>query len=203
MGGYPIEPGVPPWQQTIAETEKLITFLGDPARVRIRFDPIVYFYEGWSNLSLFPPIASSVAELGVKHIIFSFVHLYPQVKRGLEESGIHLIDPPLAQKLNDVRWMVEKADELGITLHGCCSLTTDGLGRAGCIDGQWLSQLFDVELDMRKDPTQRKACQCIISRDIGSYQQQCYAGCAYCYAQRGGTVGYLRRLGGQSGDING
>lgn len=195
MGGHPLEPKVPPWQQAVEETKELIRFLGPPDRVRIRFDPIVYLSEGWSNLSLFPQVANSVAEIGIGHMIFSFVRLYPQVKRGIEEMGAKLIDPPSAQKLRDVQWMKEKASSLGITLHGCCSLTVEGMENSGCIDGGWLSRSFDLELDMSKDPGQRKDCRCIVSRDIGSYQQRCYAGCGYCYAQKGGTVGYLRRLG--------
>lgn len=200
MGGNPIEPRIPPWQQAVEETGELVRFLGSPEMVRIRFDPIVYFSDGWSNLSLFPQVADSVAGLGIGHMIFSFVHLYPQVKRGLEAMGVKVVDPPLAQKLCDVHWMKEKASSLGIALHSCCSLTIEGLENSGCIDGGWLSRLFDLELDMTKDPKQRKACNCIISRDIGSYQQQCHAGCGYCYAQKGGTVSYLRMLGKEPGE---
>ena len=195
MGGLPIEPRVPPWQQAVAETRELIAFLGSPERVRLRFDPIVYSADGWSNVSLFPQIARSVAELGIKEAIFSFVHLYPQVKLGLRELGIELIDPPPQYKLEDLEWMMREARGAGVTLHGCCTLAIEGVKKSGCIDGEWLCRLFDVELDMAKDPKQRRDCRCIVSRDIGSYHQRCYAGCGYCYAQKGGTVGYLRGLG--------
>jgi DNA repair photolyase len=34
-----------------------------------------------------------------------------------------------------------------------------------------------------KDPAQRKACGCVVSRDIGMYES-CPFGCRYCYATR-------------------
>jgi len=35
---------------------------------------------------------------------------------------------------------------------------------------------------MKKDPSQRKACRCTYSRDIGDYAQRCRHSCLYCYA---------------------
>jgi len=34
-----------------------------------------------------------------------------------------------------------------------------------------------------KDPTQRKACGCVVSRDIGMYES-CLFSCQYCYATK-------------------
>jgi len=194
MGGSAIEPGVPPWQEVMENTKKLINFLGSPEKVRIRFDPLMYLEDGYTNVELFPEVARAAGELGVKHIITSFVTFYPQVKKGLEESGIKLIDPPLSRKLTDLKILLDQASKLGITLYSCSSLRIDSIREAACISADWLTNLFPVMLDTRKDPTQRKNCNCIVSRDIGSYSQTCFSGCGYCYAQRGGTMRYLRNM---------
>ena len=190
MGRSPLEPGVPSWEEVIENTRKLINFLGSSEAVRVRFDPLVYFADGRSNVELFPIVAQAVVELGVKHIITSFLCFYPQVKRGLIESGISLVDPALDRKLIDLKGMAQAAKELDTSLYSCCSLLTEGVNKSACISAEWLEGLFHIELDSRKDPSQRKACNCIVSKDIGSYSQTC-CGCAYCYAQKGGTLRYL------------
>ncbi len=192
MGGWPIEPGVPPWEQVVEHTSKVIAFLGNPEAVRVRFDPLIYFEDGKSNIDSFPTVAKAVAELGIKHIITSFLCFYPQVKKGLDESGIKLINPPLEKKLADLQKMAYEAVKLGITLYSCCSPTVEGVKQSSCISAEWLSNLFALDLDIRKDPSQRKTCNCVISRDIGSYSQICRSGCAYCYGQKGGTLRYLK-----------
>jgi DNA repair photolyase len=193
MGRSPIEPGVPPWEEATENTRKLVDFLGRPEAVRVRFDPLVYFDDGTSNIEAFPVVAKAVRELGIRHIITSFLCLYPQVKKGLVESGIRLIDPPLDRKLADLKKMAQESAELGIALHSCCSPTIEGVRPSSCISAEWLSGIYGVELDNRKDPAQRKTCNCLVSRDIGSYSQRCVGGCIYCYAQKGGTLRYLRR----------
>jgi hypothetical protein len=37
---------------------------------------------------------------------------------------------------------------------------------AMCIDDDLLARVFGLQLDLRKDPGQRDACGCVVSRDI-------------------------------------
>lgn len=46
-----------------------------------------------------------------------------------------------------------------------------------------ISAAFDLEISTTKDPTQRAACGCVVSRDIGMYDS-CLYGCQYCYATK-------------------
>jgi DNA repair photolyase len=49
------------------------------------------------------------------------------------------------------------------------------------VDAALLKRLFGLELAAAKDPYQRPACGCAVSKDIGMYDT-CRFGCAYCYA---------------------
>lgn len=50
-----------------------------------------------------------------------------------------------------------------------------------CIDNDLLQREFGLLLPYVKDPGQRKACRCQVSKDIGVYNT-CLFGCQYCYA---------------------
>jgi hypothetical protein len=66
-----------------------------------------------------------------------------------------------------------------------CAETRDlspfGVKAGKCIDDELISRLFGITVSAAKDPGQRKACRCVESRDIGSYDT-CLFGCRYCYA---------------------
>jgi hypothetical protein len=59
-----------------------------------------------------------------------------------------------------------------------------GLRPSACVDGTLLASLHpDHEpVSQLKDRSQRLACLCTESKDIGSYAQACPHGCVYCYA---------------------
>ena len=52
-----------------------------------------------------------------------------------------------------------------------------------CVDDRVIAEAFGIEVPATKDPTQRKACGCVVSRDIGMYES-CLFGCQYCYATK-------------------
>ena len=52
-----------------------------------------------------------------------------------------------------------------------------------CVDDRVIAEAFGIEVPRTKDPTQRKACGCVVSRDIGMYES-CLFGCQYCYATK-------------------
>jgi hypothetical protein len=69
--------------------------------------------------------------------------------------------------------IVSCAEEIDLTLYGI---------RPGrCVDHELIKQVFGREVSTAKDPSQRRACGCVLSRDIGMYDS-CLFGCQYCYA---------------------
>ncbi len=80
--------------------------------------------------------------------------------------------------------LAEIAREQGLGLNSCAGkidLSPCGIPSGKCIDDKYIARVFGIKVSGRKDPSQRKACNCVVSRDIGSYDT-CLFGCRYCYA---------------------
>jgi len=69
---------------------------------------------------------------------------------------------------------------------------------ASCISAELAARLHPrgLPLDLPKDPSQRRHCNCVKSDDIGRYDDLCHSGCAYCYSSAGGpSAGQRHRPG--------
>ena len=51
----------------------------------------------------------------------------------------------------------------------------------GILYDEYIKKIFGFDVTHKKDPSQRSACGCVASRDIGMYDS-CLFGCIYCYA---------------------
>ncbi|MBI4096889.1 MAG: DUF1848 family protein [Candidatus Levybacteria bacterium] len=195
MAGTRIEPTVPDAETLLARMPQLLDFLGDPRRLRWRFDPIVTLKkedgEYWSSVEYFPKLAQAMAKFGINNCYFSFCQIYPKfAKRHLAEAGIYLVTPSRDEQRVVVGEMKKIADRLGIALYSCAQPLLEnipGITPAKCIDAELLTELHPQKLpaDPDRDATQEKyrpACYCTESKDIGSYLA-CGHGCVYCYAE--------------------
>ncbi len=90
LGGTRIEKGVPPPRTALAQLEILTELAGQPERISLRFDPVVYWKEAGeekTNLAFFEEIAPRASRLGIKTVRLSFAQWYPKAKRRAWRHG--------------------------------------------------------------------------------------------------------------------
>jgi Domain of unknown function (DUF1848) len=101
-------------------------------------------------------------------------------------------------------WIGELLSDLADIAHShqmeivSCAEAVDlqpyGILPGKCIDDGYIERLFGIDVTHSKDPGQRSACGCVVSKDIGMYDS-CLFGCRYCYATtsfRRARANYLR-----------
>ena len=189
-----IEPNIPPLAHRIDTFRRLVDALGHGGVVW-RFDPLI-LTDKISVDTLLEKIAHIANALTgyTEKLVFSFADIesYKKVSRNLRQSGINY------QEWNEES-MCEFASRLAtmnrnnwnLKLATCAEridLSEYGIEHNRCIDPELISRLApdDVILqnflyNAKTDSGQRKACGCILSKDIGAYNT-CPHGCLYCYA---------------------
>lgn len=158
--------------------------------MNLRFDPVVHYklltdpnQETKHNLQHFSQIIAYAASLGIKDVTFSFCLAYPKVTRRMRDRGKILIDLSDEEKHAVTTFMVNEAKAAGITLRSCCSVSHPEVEPGRCIDVEKIDAILGKRLTTRsKDRGQRQECNCVVSKDIGSYDQKCGHNCDYCYA---------------------
>ena len=180
-----LEPVIPPLSERLDQVQELASRFG-PERIAWRYDPVIFNADGpVSTVESFERIGHSVMKAGVKRAIFSFLDLYGKVKNRNEKYSLHIIDPPLSCKIEYASRIAGIAGDIGLTLESCSESlgSIEGVTPSACIDGRLLSELSGEPVKLVKDKGQRAACNCTVSRDIGSYRDMpCFNGCFYCYA---------------------
>ena len=194
LGGSTLEPRVPPTREVLGRLDALIEALrAEPRRLIWRFDPVL---RGVTSLETFEELATQMGTRGVRTCIFSFPammslkgSLEPQYARfGITRWG-------RADKRELALRMAEIATRHGMALQVCNQprVVTDCHGAvqaASCISAELAGALHPrgIALDLPRDPSQRRHCNCAVSHDIGRYEDRCGSGCAYCYSRAGGPL---------------
>jgi DNA repair photolyase len=185
--GYTLEPHLPPYSSRLRSFRQLSDRL-DPSRVVWRYDPILigpeYSYE--FHLRQFSQIARDLKGYA-DTVIISFVDFYAKTCRNLSKAGVQFERHP--ERRGDrfiafLRELAEIARSSGFHIQSCGEsrdLSHAGVVPGKCIDDARILRAFGLRVPERKDPSQRKTCRCIRSRDIGAYNT-CLYGCLYCYA---------------------
>jgi len=185
-----LDPKSPPVDAAIATFQALASRVG-PARVIWRYDPIVLSTATPADyhLARFARIAAALHGHTTRAVV-SVMDRYRKLEKrlaALAAQGIVLADPPADETPDFARLMTGLAAiaaDHGMEIQSCAEeidLTRCGIAPGKCIDDGYLARVFGLQLDAKKDPSQRAACGCVASRDIGMYDT-CLFGCAYCYA---------------------
>ncbi|CAG1001175.1 hypothetical protein ANRL4_03158 [Anaerolineae bacterium] len=187
-----IDPKSPPMEQAVRTFRELANRVG-AERVVWRYDPIVLSNrtDVQYHIDTYARIAQALAG-STKRSVISLVDDYKKAHKrmnDLAEKDIHVqysaseISEQTAHLLNSLK---QAADSHGYAIQSCAeaiNLTPYGIRPGKCIDDELLKTVFSIDIPFTKDKTQREACGCITSRDIGVYDT-CTFGCQYCYATK-------------------
>lgn len=154
-----------------------------------RYDPI-FLSEKYTETYHIQQFAALAEELSpyTKKCVISFLDYYPHIGRGLAALGVQPVSAAgkkrLAAMLSDI------GRSCGLQLEACAEdldLSAAGIMPGHCVDAALFERLLGEPLKLEKDKTQRLACGCAESIDIGTYGT-CRGGCLYCYAGSAGQT---------------
>ena len=186
-----IDPKSPPVETAIAAFRELAGVVGMD-RVIWRYDPIV-LSEATPvefHVAAHAYIAKALAGFTSRNVI-SLVDIYRKAQSRLALLGkagivVENIGPddaatPLPALLLP---LAMTAHACGMEIVSCAeehSMSQYGIMPGKCVDDDYIARTFGLRLNAKKDPAQRRACGCVVSKDIGMYDS-CLFGCQYCYA---------------------
>lgn len=200
LGGSRLEPRAPRTDEAVRAGIEAIDLLGgEPARLRWRFDPLLY---GRNGLDVFDRIAGPFAAASVPTVTVSFpsaMSLAGPLGPRYAAAGIEPW-PGIAAKAAFAAGLAERARDHGLRVLACCQpkvlARVPAIEGAQCIPREVL-EAFHPEaapFPEARDRTQRRHCACLPSLDIGRYDEDlCGSGCAYCYSRAGGPAALERR----------
>ncbi len=162
-------------------------------RIIWRYDPIVFSTQTGASFhrERFARIARTLR--GHTHrVVISMMDIYRKTQgrlRELAEQGLEVLPyagQPSARFERLMRDLVQIAAENDMMISSCAEeidLRPFGIQPGKCVDDTYIAQVFGLSVSGKKDPSQRKACGCVASKDIGMYDS-CLFGCCYCYATK-------------------
>jgi hypothetical protein len=194
-----LDPHTPPLREAVSTFKSLADRIG-PDRIIWRYDPILITDRTPEAYHL-EKIAALAASLrgSTKRLVVSICDMYRHVEarfRRLEEQGaaVRLSKEPLTAP--SVRSIVQIAAANAMDVSSCAEdvEAVRSVIRPGkCVDDQLIEKIFGIRVTHQKDPSQRPACGCVASKDIGAYDT-CAYGCLYCYATRDLSAAASSRL---------
>ncbi len=187
--GKDMESNLPDKKKQLIPAFKTLSEKIGPERVIWRYDPIAFneTYTPEYHLKAYTQIAEVLKGFTEKSVI-SFVDMYQKIQKNMREMNVSEASDDtmlsFAKKLYDIA----TTNEMVIaTCAEKIDLGTVGIEHNACIDGHLIERLCGGTLKVKKDPSQRAECQCVESRDIGSYNT-CSNGCRYCYANHSAEI---------------
>lgn len=204
-----LEPNVPSYKERIETFKKLTNKIGF-GKVIWRFDPLI-LTDNISINQIVEKAYNTANELSnyTEKMVFSFADIdkYRKVKSRLTKQNINYKNFTTEEKIYIAKEFSKIGKEFNFSINSCAQeLQFDefGIFPNRCIDDQLIIKHFysDEVLikhlrypekyqknilgelpNPNKDKGQRKYCNCIESKDIGTYNT-CPHNCVYCYANK-------------------
>ncbi len=195
LTGYPreLEPRAPPVAEIVDVFHRLQDAIGS-ARVIWRYDPLFLsnVTDAAFHLRNFGALAGALSG-STERVVLSAYDEYRRSKgrvaalagQGIEARPAHDAEGrllPEARELLGAAASVARGEGL---MPASCAEKDDlsglGIEANACVDGELIRRLWGLPSHGKQDRSQRPACRCAASVDIGTYGT-CPAGCVYCYA---------------------
>lgn len=184
-----IDPKSPPVQAGIRAFQDLAQRIG-PERVIWRYDPIVFTEQ--TGTAFHREAYKRIAEAfhGATHrSVISIMDQYAKARGRMSRLPEQGYRPLNAQESAEavrqlIPDLVNIAGQQEMEIVSCAEeldLLPYGVRPGKCVDDDYIARVFGIEVGSKKDPSQRKECGCVVSKDIGMYDS-CLFGCQYCYA---------------------
>ncbi len=123
-----------------------------------------------------------------ERIVISFIDPYRKTKIRMRSTGEDFDLSPDSFEVGKYEeffgWLAREAGKINLDVFTCAEtidLSKYGIKHGKCIDDELVSMITGETVPFKKDPSQRAACGCVLSRDIG-INDTCIFGCKYCYA---------------------
>lgn len=190
--GKTLEPAAPGKRAGLDVLFRLSDLIG-PEKVLWRFDPVISTIGNENKaLDLFGDLCERLSgKVGQVTVSFMDLGKYPGAVKATREALAPFgeIRDFLAEDYREgfhafASGLARRASSAGIAIKACghdFDLSSSGIAKAACVDGNLVSALFGRGTGGTRDTGQRKACGCAPSKDIGAYRT-CSHGCVYCYA---------------------
>ena len=202
LNNYPkiFEPNLPSFGKRV-DTFKKLSDIISPARVILRYDPIIlsnktdYSY----HLKAIDQILSTLT-MYTKTLMVSFVTPYKKIQKRMniiEQKQDLIFQTPLGEEVKDFACKLAQIGNFyNIKVNSCSESMFEGteIQKGCCIDGDLINEIKGTEFKFKKDSNQRAGCGCVKSVDMGVYNT-CSFNCAYCYANytSSGVIKNLKR----------
>lgn len=191
--GTQLETRLPDLFARISAIRQLAAMIGKE-KIAWRYDPIIISNKtdfDW-HMKKFVQIAG-LLEGSVSRCILSFLDFYRKTvsqMATLERNGWIFNQFPEEERENcaELFTVIQKTTaEMGVPVSLCCEPALQkefpSIESKGCIDHEWINNIYGLAWEPAKDKGQRSDCLCCPSVDIGTYDT-CRHGCIYCYATK-------------------
>ena len=182
-----IDTKTPSFKKALNTFRDLANQIG-PEKIIWRYDPI--FFTTITGTKFHHEMYSKISRHIKGHTfrsIVSIVDIYRKASkriRELKDLGVEIIEPNGKEFADFMHAIVESAIKTNLEIVSCAEeldLSVYGIKPGKCVDDEYVRKVFGIDVTAKKDPSQRRKCECIVSKDIGMYDS-CSYGCCYSYA---------------------